>query len=40
MIALTSGSFKDPMWLGLRKKTKNWLDLKFETQVFIELLNN
>ena len=49
MIAESSGSFKDSMWLVVWKKReyfnfcfriKNVLDLNFETQVFIELLNN
>ena len=48
MIAGSSGSFKDSMWLVIWKKCeylkffrwKNVLDLNFETQVFIELLND
>ena len=48
MIAGSSGSFKDSMGLVIWKKheylnffrIKNVLDLNFETQVFIELLNN
>ena len=47
MIAGSSGSFKDSMWLVYLKKAwifeffyiKNVIDLNFETQVFIELLN-
>ena len=51
MIAGSSGSFKDSLWLVIWKKArvfefflfkikKNGLDLNFESQVFIELLNN
>ena len=48
MIAGSSGSFKELMWLVIWKKHEylnffrinNVLDLNFLTQVFIELLNN
>ena len=47
MMAGSSGSFKDSMWLVVWKKREylnfsieNGLDLNFETQVFKELQNN
>ena len=47
MMAGSSGSFKHSIWLFIWKKReylnfliKNVLDFNFETQVYIELLNN
>ena len=49
MITESCGSFKDSMWLVIRKKREHLnfffrvkivLDLNFETEVFVELLNN
>ena len=47
MIARSSGSFKDSMLLVFEKSANIWiflelkmLNLNFETQVFMELVNN